>query len=507
MKSTYLLTDWLHVDKGRIEMTLDPARLSESAKESMKRTEREWGIYRDLSGHGIERTRIPYGIQIAIEKAEKSDPWLFADQPWEDDINWLTVIHEGGRFRCWYAVALPREHTPDATRVVDGEREMQLGNAATCYAESEDGFHWTKPALDLFAFGGSKANNIVSPFSNSTAIFRDDSAPDDERYKMFHFDRLYDVPEDAEPNQKYGLYGCVSPDGYRWTRLPEPLLRYFHDTQNVGCWDPILKKYVAYVRGHLNGRAISRSETDDFRKWPAAQVIICPTPMDSPADDYYTNGFTWYPDDPSRKFMFSAIYHHHTDLLDVRMATSPDGRVFNWVSYEPIVETGGPGEWDSGRLYTCPNLVRLPNGKLALPYRGMGRTHNEGFRKFYKDYEGNKTRFSWAMWDEGRLAGIEASNQGEFYTQSVTLEGSDIEINARTTRVGGVEVELWEAVSRFFSKPLEGYSFEDCIPFRGDEIWARCQWKGKEDLSELRGKQLQLRVRLSSAKIFGYRFV
>ena len=506
MKSTYLFTDWLHVDKGRMETTLDPARLSGSGKEALKRNERVWGIYHDLSGHGMKRTRVPYGIQIAIEKAEKSNPWLLPDQPWESDINWHTVIKEGGRFRCWYMAPMPKGSRATPRQGLLGENAV-AEDSALCYAESEDGFHWQKPSLGLYAFEGAQDTNIASAHGRESAVFRDESAPDAERFKMFHYDRLHDVPEDADPHDKYGLYGCVSPDGYRWRRLPEPLLRYFHDTQNVACWDPVLKKYVAYLRGHLNGRAIGRSETDDFRKWPAAQVIICPTPMDSPADDYYTNGFTWYPHDPSRKFMFSAIYHHDTDLLDIRMATSPDGKVFNWVSYEPIVEAGGPGEWDSGGLYTCPNLVHLPDGRLALPYMGKSETHNEGFRQFYRDYEGIRTHFAWAMWDEGRLAGIEAPGQGEFYTQSVTLEGRDIEINARTTRVGSVEVELWEAVSRYLSKPLQGYSFEDNIPFRGDEIWARCQWKGKEDLSELRGKQLQLRIRLSSAKIFGYRLV
>ena len=505
MGNTYFFLDWVHVDKGRMEVTLDADRLSKSGKEFVERYEREWDIYRDFSGHGMKRLRIPFGIQIAVEKATKSAPWLEPDQPWEGSINWLTVIQEDGKFRCWYLVKFPKEDAADATRVMAGEQEMDFGGGAMCYAESEDGLHWVKPSLGIFTFGGAKTNNIVSPYGGSSAVFRDDSAPADERYKAFHWDRLHDVPEDTEPQFKYGLYGCLSPDGYHWTRLPEPLLRDFHDTHNVGCWDPTLKKYVAFVRGKLNGRAISRSETDDFRQWPAAQVVVCPTPMDSPADDYYTNGFTWYPDDPSVKFLFSAIYHHDSDLVDTRLATSPDGRLFNWVSYEPIVEPGRLGEWDSGAVYMCPNLVRLPDGTLAMPYRGEGETHNESFRLFYEDIE-SPARFAWAMWEEGRLAGIEAASQGEFFTQRVTYEGGHIEINARTKQVGSVEVELWEAVDRRGSKPVEGFTFDDHVPIRGDEIWTRCHWKGKENLSELEGKDLQLRIRLCSAKIFGYRF-
>ena len=92
--------------------------------------------------------------------------------------------------------------------------------------------------------------------------------------------------------------GLVSPDGIHWSRLPDPLLSYFHDTENIAAWDPILEKYVGYFRGHLEGRAIARSETDDFRNWPPAEVILAAGPQDSLAADYYTNGFTTYPDDP-----------------------------------------------------------------------------------------------------------------------------------------------------------------------------------------------------------------
>ena len=505
MENRYLFVDWVHVDKGRMEVTLDVDRLSDEGKAFIARYEREWGIYRDLSGHGMKRLRIPFGVRITVEKATKSPPFLEADRPWEEDIHWVTVIHEEGKYRCWYQVQLPAEHA-EAKRVMDGERSMELGGTGLCYAESLDGILWDKPNLGLFTFDGSKQNNIVSPYGDSSAVFRDDSAPPEERYKMFDWDRLHDVPEDAEPNKKYGLYGCVSPDGYSWTRLPEPLLRYFHDTHNVGCWDPTLEKYVAFVRRHLNGRAIGRAETDDFRHWPDSEVVICPTPMDSPADDYYTNGFTWYPDAPSTKFLFSTIYHHDSDLVDTRLATSPDGRLFNWVSYEPIVEAGESGEWDDGGLYLCPNLVHLPDGSLGMAYRGMGETHNESFKRFYGDTQAG-TRFAWAKWQEGRLAGIEADDQGEFFTQRVKHDGSQIEINARTTRVGSVEVEVWEAVDRYLSKPVAGFTFEENVPFSGDDIWSRFRWKGKKSLDELQGKEIQLRFRLCSAKVFGYRIV
>ena len=194
MGNTYLFIDWVHVDKGRMEVTLDANRLSKAGKEFVERYEREWDIYRDFSGHGMKRLRIPFGVQIAVEKAKKSAPWLEADRPWEGSISWLTVIEEDGKFRCWYLVKFPKEDAADAKRVMAGEQEMDFGGGALCYAESEDGLHWVKPSLGIFTFGGSKTNNIVSPYGGSSAVFRDDSGPADERYKAFHWDRLHDVP-------------------------------------------------------------------------------------------------------------------------------------------------------------------------------------------------------------------------------------------------------------------------------------------------------------------------
>jgi len=51
---------------------------------------------------------------------------------------------------------------------------------------------------------------------------------------------------------------------------------------------------------------------------------------------------------------------------------------------------------------------------------------------------------------------------------------------------------------------MDTYDAES-IPFTGDALWAPLRWRGEADLSELKGKRIQLRVRLSSAKIFGCR--
>ena len=334
-------------------------------------------------------------------------------------------------------------------------------------------------------------------------MFCDDHGLPEERYKGFNFAELpkNEVAATAGTHAKYGLYGVSSPDGYHWTKNPKPLIRYFADTTNIASWDPLLGKYVGYFRHHLSGRTISRSETDDFWNWPEPQPLLYAGPLDSPADDYYTSCYTTYPGEPSLRLIFPAIYHRDNDLVDIRLGVSRDGRAYQWVSYDPILPVGEPGEWDSGSVYAQPQLVALPDGRLALPYDGYSNTHNETFfRMLYDDY-GDKSGIAWALWKEARLAGIEATEYGQFAMNPTPFDAEQILINARTSRAGCVEVEV-----RHKGEPVKGFTFADCVPFSGDSIWTPCRWSNKADVASLRGKSIEIRFRLRSAKIFACKF-
>lgn len=499
-RTTFLFLDWFHIKKGDLQVSLDPERVSPEGKKTLEMYARDFKKTFDQSGHGFRPVDVPVGIRIVQEVAEKSKPWLVSDKPWEQSATSPTVLFDEGKYRCWYSARLAGE--PQKT-TVDQERVMEVSGSALAYAESEDGLTWTKPNLGIISFRGSRENNLCSPWHNGGSLFRDDHGPAEERYKSFHFDELpkEEVGAGAGSMAKYGLYGITSPDGYHWKKHDKPLIRYFSDTVNIAAWDPLLEKYVGYFRHHLSGRTISRSETADFWNWPAPLPLLYAGPLDSPAEDYYNNGYTTYPGDPALRLMFAAIYHRDSDSVDVRLGVSRDGRAFSWVSYEPIIKLGAAGEWDGGSLYAQPDLVHLPDGRLALPFDAYSTTHNEAFfHSFYKDFD-TKTNVAWAMWQDGRLAGIQADNLGQFTTVSTIFRGTQIQINARTMRAGSVEIELREK-----GKPVEGFSFAQGVPFNGDAVWEPYRWKGNDDLSSLRGKYLELAIRLRSGKVFGYRF-
>ncbi len=497
----FLFVDWYHVNKGDMRAVLDPDRLSDDGRKLLDDYRRNYTLDFTSGPHGFRRVDVPYGVRLTPELAGRSKPWLGADAPWEKDFGYHSVHHEEGRYRCWYYAMLRGEKT--GTTIESG-RAMEISGSALAYAESTDGWTWTKPELDLVSYRGSRRNNLISPLGNTSFVFRDEHGAPEERYKAFHFDLLpeREIPKNAPPLQRYGLYGISSPDGLHWKKKPKVLVRHFADTQNVAVWDPVLGKYVAYFRDHVNGRSISRAETEDFWNWPHPTPLVYTGPLDSPSDDLYTNGYTTYPGEPSLRLLFPAVYHRDTDSVDARMMVSREGRSFQWVSYDPVIRNGGAGEWDHGGIYPSPNLVHLPDGRLALPYRGYRTTHNEHwFSTFYRQYE-RPSFAGWALWKDGRLAGIEAGSRGEFSTKPARFDGSRIQINARTSRSGSVEVELRER-----GQALKGFSFADCIPFAGDEIWTDCRWKGGSDLTAVRGANLTLAIRLHSAKIFAYRYV
>ena len=85
-----------------------------------------------------------------------------------------TVLHDAGKFRMWY-YACHRGLNPDwpsrkkqqvarKPGWLTGAKEgFEVGQGPLCYAESDDGITWTKPALGQVLFKGSRTNNAAGP--------------------------------------------------------------------------------------------------------------------------------------------------------------------------------------------------------------------------------------------------------------------------------------------------------------------------------------------------------
>ncbi len=432
-----------------------------------------YGVYAGRVGYGQDgRARIdgaPQGVRLSVQQAEKSEPVLVQDRPWETNFWCATVLCEEGRYRMWYNAGS-----------VAGHRDSE--GRSMCYAESEDGFHWMKPALGLYPFQGSKANNIVLPYRGDVgSVLRDPDAPDGERYKMIY---------DARVAGRLVVRGAVSPDGIRWTMIEEPILDMPCDTMNTACYDEDRGHYVGHFRVSDGGRrCIGMSETEDFRHWPLPRIVLQPDPQDPPTDDLYTNAYSPY---PGAKYylMFPSVYHRTRDTLDIQLAVSRDG--CRWVRPErrPIIPVGPEGSGEEGRVYAGPGLIPLGEERWGLIYTGHYTRHNEPW---------GIGQCRWAMWLKDRLVALEAPVEGQVQLLPRECRGDRLVLNYQTEPHGWVRAEL---IREREHVPLEGYSIDECDPLQGDGLAKTVTWQGNADLSALKGVKVSVRIRMAWAKVF-----
>src|SRR5206468_2852472 len=90
------------------------------------------------------------GTTLRLHRPVDRGAVLAFDRPWEGPFSgYVTVLHAESKYQVYYRGAVAAE-------------QKDTGNhQVTCYAESGDGVHWTKPDLALFPRAGQGMTNIV----------------------------------------------------------------------------------------------------------------------------------------------------------------------------------------------------------------------------------------------------------------------------------------------------------------------------------------------------------
>ena len=437
------------------------------------------------------------GLELAVQEAEKGSAFLVADQPWEDrryELSAGTIIHDAGRFRMWYF-----------TRVPDGRQ-------AICYADSDDGMEWKKPALGLVDYQGRTANNIIRFYTprhvRGFNVFVDPMAESAGRYKVM-FGDLKCRPSGAE-----------SPDGIHWTWYDKPVLDTYHDSSNMAYFDSPLGRYVGYFRVYhtpaMSRRVIARAETTDYRSWPEPEIVLAPDSQDPLADDFYIPHHLPYGGNAGRYLMFISVYHRLGDTFDLQLAVSRDGRFWTRPQRRPIVPRGDLGSGEEGMV----SGVNSPQGLLPLGDRWAFAYNRTPWAHKNIDQRGTAVRpevghVRWATWRPDRLVALQTRGYGRATLTRQPCSGGVMRLNLRTFPSGHVRAELIEADKLTYDQILqgnktdqqvpaaEGFSFADCRPMCGDDLRQVVRWKGGSDLSRFKGRQLVIRLEVSRAQLFG----
>ena len=452
------------------------------------------------------------GAELILHKPTPREMVILHDEPWEGNASgYHTMLQDGDIYRMYY-----RGHRYAA----EEGRLRPVHLEVTCYAESHDGIHWTKPQLGLFDYEGSKQNNIIwqGTGSHNFTPFLDTnpSCASEQRYKAFG------------GTGSRGLHAFKSADGIHWSKLSDKpvFTEGAFDSQNVAFWDPARDRYAAYFRffskkseGSL--RQIGGTHSQDFLHWAS------PTPLNYPGSQQrqqmYTNQIVPYYRAPHILLGFPTRYVARgltdhvqtldpvavrarvtaagrrlgTDLTDGLFMTSRDGVTFK--RWDQAFLRPGPqqeGRWMYGDNYQSWGLVEtesnIPGGPRELSFYS-----SEGS---WRDGETGERRYTI------RLDGFVSLNAplagGEIVTPPLRFNGSNLVINYSTSAAGSLRIEIQDSNGQ----PVSGFALADCPELYGDSIDQVVSWEKGSDVSSLAGEALRLRIVMKDADLYSMQF-
>ena len=443
------------------------------------------------------------GIELKLHSPQPADTVLRFDKPWEGVTSGSTsvVFQDGDIYRMYYRGSSHKGYALESL-LEPGEVVISEHPHTTCYAESRDGIHWSRPSLGLFEFEGSTTNNIVWMGKGSPAFlpFRDPNpeAPAQERYKAVG---------PARWKKSNGLFAFTSPDGIQWKQMQEePILTDgAFDSPNLAFWDIVNERYVAIYRDFVNGvRTIKTSTSNDFKDWTPGKFGKF---GNAPSEHLYTNATQPYFRAPHIYLAFPRRFlpwktmgpfteAHAGGCSDVIFMSSRDG--FHWKrQLEAFIRPGReirnwshrsntPG-W--GILETAPDEISLfINRHYTFPSNHLERMviRTDGFISANAPYAG-----------------------GELLTKPLIFEGSSLVLNFATSAAGSIRLEIQDAEGR----PLPGFSLEDSPLIWGDEIEHTVRWErshanatSEKPLARIAGKPIRLRFVMKDADLYSMRF-
>lgn len=423
----------------------------------------------------IERTT--GDLHLQVQQPIPGDVVLVTDKPWEGNTcAYYTIFRDGDLYRMYYRGS----HADEKTR-------KSLHREVTCYAESRDGLHWTKPELGLFEYEGSKANNIILDGlgTHCFVAFKDENpdCPAEARYKGISH---------GKSDGKSGLHVFQSADGIHWSLIKaEPVItKGAFDSQNLAFWDPHTKKYVDYHRAFIGGvRSILTCTSDDFLHWTEPVPLVYP---DAPNQHLYTNAVRPYFRAPHIRIGFPTRFIPETEQVEPVFMSSRDGITFGRYA-EAVIPQSAPADRDGNRSnYMANGLVSLDSepGKLSV----------YATEAYYAGPDSRLRRFTYRV--DGFVSMTAGDQGGELLTRPLRFEGNRLFLNYVTRPGGSIRVEVQSPDGR----PIEGYRLGDFQELVGDHIQQAVRWGNRDTLAIPSGTPVRLRFVMRNAELYSLRF-
>ncbi|HEU5117079.1 MAG TPA: hypothetical protein VFT74_10475, partial [Isosphaeraceae bacterium] len=409
--------------------------------------------------------------RLEVQQPEPREVVLTADAPWEGNTSaYFTIFQDGSLYRMYYRGSHFDERSKKATH-----REV------TCYAESPDGIHWTKPDLGLFEFEGSKHNNIVwdGDGTHDFTPFRDTNpaCADEARYK-------------ALGRTDGGLLAFQSSDAIHWKliRSKPVITKGAFDSQNLAFWDGNAGLYREYHRAFRGVRDIMTGTSSDFLNWTDPTFLEY---VGAPREQLYTNAVMPYFRAPQILIGFPTRFLPAKEQTEPTFMASRDGQLFRRYP-EAVIPRSAPSDRDGNRSnYMTWGLLQLP---------GIDQELSVYATEAYYTGPGSRVR-RFVYRTDGFVALLADSNGGEAITKPLQFSGQSLVLNFQTRPEGSIRIEIQDE----HGTPIKGFQASDCQDLIGDDIARRVSWSG-ENLSQLAGRPVCLRFILRNADLFSFQF-
>ena len=83
------------------------------------------------------------------------------------------------------------------------------------------------------------------------------------------------------------------------------------------------------------------------------------------------------------------------------------------------------------------------------------------------------------------------------------FDGGTLLINSEVPYNGKILISI---VDKDIGKALDGFDIDSCDSLQGIKLWKTVSWKGRTDISELKGREVRLHIKLFNSKIYAIRF-
>ncbi|MBD2848276.1 hypothetical protein IDH44_24030 [Paenibacillus sp. IB182496] len=396
---------------------------------------------------------------------------------------------EVGKYRLWY------EASPDLAN--DAVRYL-------CLAESEDGVNFAP--VDVNDHPERRMRRVVFDGGSGlhgSSVIRDPHDPDpSRRYKCATM-----INMGAHGNgESCPVILAFSPDGVHWTARPDLVAHpYTSDALNTLYYNPIQQDYGLLMRGGYVDRRIALRRSKDMQEWSEPQIILHPSPAynsDAQEVQFYSMWAGWMDG-----VFLGLLWRYNTSMTDMdftklfgymetELIYSYDGLHWMQTSGNLVVDRPLPPQYGCAQLSLMGMYETSAGDAYILHGFGAKFMHGtpENNRRLNDRLNGDSSATVFYRIRKDGYCGIEGLAEGStIITKPLQFTAAELTVNVRAG-AGYARFGMMRKDGSYF----DGFAFDDCVPFEGDDCAAVPQWKERR-LEELVGEQVRIAIELNGA--------